>query len=102
MDWAMGARSAGVVCTVTTGSFSFSSLPQPLAMQSIAAITPMSAIGLRKNVGLVFVVEVMESSEPRQGLQIGEGHAITHRAVLIGGISLSESGLRIHDLEDCG
>jgi hypothetical protein len=56
----MGARWAGVVCTETTGSFSFSAWPQPLAMQSIAASAQKSDIDWRTNIKEVFIVGFME------------------------------------------
>src|SRR2546426_12433504 len=60
----MGARRTGVVCTVTTGSFSFSALLQPFARQSIAAMAQKIAVQLRRNFKVVFFVGFMESSEP--------------------------------------
>src|SRR5438132_11006663 len=60
----MGARCAGVVCTDTTGSFSFSSLLQPLARQSIAAIAQKRNVAPRRDAKAVIIVGVMELSEP--------------------------------------
>src|SRR5207245_10946785 len=60
----MGARCAGVVCTETTGSFSFSSLLQPVAMQSITAMAVKKAAALQRDARVVMVVEVMELLEP--------------------------------------
>src|SRR5207302_8634472 len=57
---AMGARCAGVVCTETTGSFSFSPLLQPFATQSIAARVLKSARPLRSEARDVFIVCFME------------------------------------------
>src|SRR5260370_35107776 len=63
----MGPRWAGVVCTETTGSFSFSSLAQPPALQSIAAIAPKRASRLQKDIKEGFMVGFMASSAPRTG-----------------------------------
>src|SRR5947207_15443585 len=60
----MGARCAGVVCTETTGSFSFSSLLQPVAMQSIAAMAVNKAVALGQDGKVEIIVRVMESSAP--------------------------------------
>src|SRR5260370_34418253 len=63
----MGARRAGVVCTETTGSFSFSALPQPLATQSIAAMVLKRASRLQKGPGGVCIAGFMELSETPSG-----------------------------------
>src|SRR6266446_5255146 len=60
----MAARCAGVACTETTGSFSFSALLQPVAMQSIAAIVVKKAVALRRDAKVVMIGGVMELSEP--------------------------------------
>src|SRR6266436_7523964 len=36
---------------------------------------------------------------PRQGLQICQGHAIAHGSILIGGVGLRKGGLRVHDFQ---